>query len=188
MAITPSADDYKGTFGNGYAFSGHDTKDKATQWAQAVESSAETLEAQAAGTTASLKLDTVEIVAATNAITVAESGKVFVLNHATEFASTLPAVADSAGVNFKFIIGAAPASANYTIVTGNTHENKIYGCIQESETDTTEDGPTAQAQDTITFNDGVAVVGDYVDLVSDGVNWYVSGMTAADGGIAFSTT
>jgi len=46
MAITPSADDYRGTFGNGYPFSGHDTKDKATQWAQAVETAVETLEGE----------------------------------------------------------------------------------------------------------------------------------------------
>ena len=188
MAITPSASDYRGTFGNGYRFSGHDTKDKATQWAAAVETSVETLEAQTAGTTASLNLDTVEIVAAANVITTAEAGKVFVLNDETEFASTLPAVASSAGIRFKFIVGAAPSSASYTISTGNTHEDKLYGMVLEAETDTTEDGPTAQAQDTITFADGVAVVGDWVEVISDGVNWYVSGMTAADGGVVFSTT
>ena len=44
MAITPSASDYKGTFGNGYAFTGHSTKDNATEWAQAVETATETLQ------------------------------------------------------------------------------------------------------------------------------------------------
>ena len=127
----------------------------------------------------------VEVVAATNEIEITESGTVFVLNHATEFVTTLPTVATSAGVTFRFIIGAAPADADYTIVT-DTLENKIFGMVLEAETDTTEDGPVGQDEDTITFVRAVAVIGDWVELTSDGVNWYVSGMTAADGGVTLT--
>lgn len=127
----------------------------------------------------------VEVVAATNAIEITESGKVFVLNHATEFVTTLPTVASSAGVTFRFIIGAAPADADYTIVT-DTLENKIFGMVLEAETDTNDDGPVGADEDTITFVRAVAVVGDWVELTSDGVNWYVSGMTAADGGVTLT--
>ena len=136
-------------------------------------------------TIASALVTPVEVVAATNEIEITESGKVFVLNHATEFVTTLPTVATSAGVTFRFIIGAAPADADYTIVT-DTFENKIFGMVLEAETDTTEDGPVAQDEDTITFVRAVAVVGDWVELTSDGVNWYVSGMTAADGGVTLT--
>ena len=50
----------------------------------------------------------VEIVAATNEIEITESGTVFVLNHGTEFATTLPTVASAAGVTNRFIVGVYP--------------------------------------------------------------------------------
>jgi len=37
MSLTNSADNPRNTFRNGYAWSGHDTKDKATKWAQDIE-------------------------------------------------------------------------------------------------------------------------------------------------------
>jgi hypothetical protein len=128
-----------------------------------------------------------EDVTATNTITADEGGKIFYLNSATEFVSTLPTASTAGGMVVTFVIKAAPSGADYTVSTGNSHEDVMYGLIQESETDTTEDGPTAQAQDRINFKDGVAVIGDYVILNCDGTNWYVQGMTAADGGITFDT-
>jgi hypothetical protein len=128
-----------------------------------------------------------EDVTATNTITADEGGKIFYLNSATEFVSTLPTASTAAGMVVTFVIKAAPSGADYTVSTGNSHEDVLYGLVQESETDTTEDGPTAQAQDRINFKDGVAVIGDYVTLSCDGTNWYVQGMTAADGGIVFDT-
>lgn len=128
-----------------------------------------------------------EVVAATNVITADEGGKIFVLSHATEFTSTLPTASTAAGMVVTFIIADAPESADFIVSTGNTHEDIMYGLIQESETDTTEDGPTAQAQDRCNFKDGVAVIGDYATFTCDGTNWYVRGMTAADGGITFDT-
>ena len=45
----------------------------------------------------------------------ADSGKVFMLNSATEFATTLPAPSNT-GWEATFIVKAAPSSASYTIV------------------------------------------------------------------------
>ncbi|KKK71546.1 hypothetical protein LCGC14_2912830, partial [marine sediment metagenome] len=56
----------------------------------------------------------VEVVTGTNVITVAEVGKTFVLNSVTEFVSTLPTASLAAGVTYRFIVGAAPADADYT--------------------------------------------------------------------------
>jgi hypothetical protein len=131
-------------------------------------------------------LDTSSSVAdltAASTLTAADSGKTFFLNSATEFATTLPSPA--AGLRFKFVVKAAPASASYTVVTASS-ANIIIGGINELEVDTTEDGPYIADGDTITFVDGVAVVGDYVDLVSDGTSWYVSGQANADGGITLT--
>jgi len=120
---------------------------------------------------------------ATNTLTVGDSGKVLFLNSATEFVTTLPLPA--AGLNYKFICKAAPSSASYTIVT-SASANIIIGGINELEVDTNDDGPYIADGDTITFADGVAVVGDYVELVSDGTSWYVNGQANADGGITLT--
>ena len=108
------------------------------------------------------------------------TGKVFILNSATEFATTLPA--PKAGLFYKFIVGAAPASASYTIVTKSS-ANIIQGQVSSAE-DAAGSVSTAADADTITFADGKAIVGDYVELISDGTNWYVSGMCNVQDGIA----
>ena len=62
--------------------------------------------------------------------------------------------------------------------------NIIRGGVNELETDTGDDGPSVTAGDTITFADGVAVVGDHVELFCDGTYWYLRGQAAADAGVA----
>lgn len=119
-----------------------------------------------------------ETVVATNTITAAESGTTFVLSAATEFVSTLPAPA--AGLNYKFIVGAAPSGASYTVVT-NASGNVIQGSVLV-------DGAAVPGadEDTITFADGAAAVGDWAEVVSDGTNWYVMGVGEATGAITLT--
>lgn len=124
-----------------------------------------------------------ETVGATNAIAASECGTTFYLSHATEFASTLPTpAAAGAGCYMKFVVAAAPSGASYTVVT-SASANLFIGGINELEVDTTNDGPYDADGDTITFADGVAVVGDYVDMETDGTSWYINGQANADGGI-----
>lgn len=124
-----------------------------------------------------------EDLTAVGSITADDSGRTFFLNSATEFATTLPAPVK--GLRYKFIVKAAPSGASYTIVTASS-ANIIIGGINELEVDTGDDGPYIDDGDTITFVDGVSVVGDYVDLISDGTSWYVSGQAKADGGITLT--
>lgn len=121
-----------------------------------------------------------EDVTAANTLTQAECGMVMTLNAATEFASTLPA--PEAGCFFKFIVAAAPVGTAYTIVTsggsdlidGTTVVNgAVIGCVNE---------------DTVTFTASAAISGDWVELWSDGTNWYVTGQAFAATGIACSAT
>lgn len=123
-----------------------------------------------------------QIVAATETLTANESMKLIVLNHATEFVTTLPTVASSAGVTFHVVVGAAPVGASYTVVT-NAGENKISGVSIVN-------GASVQAadEDTITFTASAAAVGDWVELTSDGVLWYVSGQGHAATAIVFTAT
>jgi len=121
--------------------------------------------------------------AAANTLLYSECGKTIFLNAATEFATTLPT--PQAGCYFKFIVKAAPASASYTVVTSGS-ANILIGGINELEVDTNDDGPYDADGDTITFADGVAVVGDYVEMISDGTSWYIKGQANADGGITIT--
>ena len=122
-----------------------------------------------------------ENVTATNVITAAESGSVFFLNSATEFVSTLPAVA--AGLHFTFIVKAAPSGASYTVVTDSS-SNVIIG-KQMTAADAA--GDTGTTDDTITFVDGQSVVGDRVDVFCDGTYWYAYAFSAVAAGITFTT-
>ena len=115
-----------------------------------------------------------ELLAGTNSVTAAQNGKVFFLNHATEFATTLPA--PFAGAHYTFIVTAAPASASYTVVTEG-------GCqilaghvlaVDQAGADTGTDVETAATGTTITFVDSLSVVGDRADLWSDGTSWFAS--------------
>lgn len=124
---------------------------------------------------------------ATNVLTYSECGKTIWLNSATEFATTLPAVEDLAGCYFKFIVKAAPASASYTIVTSGSANIIVIG-VNELDVDTGDDGPYDDNADLVTLVDGVAVVGDYVECITDGTKWYCNGQTNADGGITTGTT
>ena len=125
----------------------------------------------------------VEDVTETNVITAAESGKTFFLNSATEFVSTLPAPA--AGLNYTFIIKAAPSGANYTIVT-NGGADIMIGMVTCA---TADDLGQADANaDVITFVGGQSIVGDWVKLISDGTSWYFSGACFVAEGITSGTT
>ncbi len=128
--------------------------------------------------------DETEIVAATNVITAAESGKTFFLNNATEFVSTLPAPA--AGLKFTFIVTGAPSGASYTVVTASS-SNIILGNIVTSQDAGGSGDSETSGGDTITFVDGQAVAGDRVDVVCDGTNWFAYGRAKLVAGITITT-
>ena len=119
-----------------------------------------------------------------------DSGKVLFLNATSEFTTTLPSIANiDVGWNCKIIVKAAPDGAAYTVTENtSTESNKVVvNGINELEVDTTNDGPYHAAAVSISFADGVAVKGDWVEFLCDGTNWYVTGQTNADGGIAIGT-
>jgi len=116
-------------------------------------------------------VDNVEVVAATNVITAAESGKTFFLNALAGFESTLPAAA--AGLHFRFIVKTAPTSNGYTI-TGSPVD-KIFGTVACSGAENTVNGVTADATDNVILVHNQAKIGDLVEFYSDGTNWYVTG-------------
>lgn len=128
--------------------------------------------------------DPAEVVAATNVIAASESGKTFFLSAASEFVSTLPAPA--LGLRYTFIVAAAPSGASYTVVTASS-ANVILGHILSSDESAAAADSETSGGDTISFVDGQAVVGDRVDVVSDGTSWFAVGTCKVNAGITITT-
>lgn len=127
-----------------------------------------------------------EVVTATNVITAAESGKTFFLNSSTEFVSTLPTPA--LGLEYTFIVKAAPSGASYTIVSASGTDN-IHGvAVSAADAGGSVDTTAGTAADTITFVDGQALQGDRVHLICDGTYWYADGLCSDEDAITFTAT
>tara|TARA_R110000824_G_scaffold114532_7_gene265127 strand:- start:1212 stop:1622 length:411 start_codon:yes stop_codon:yes gene_type:complete len=119
---------------------------------------------------------------ATNTLHKADSGKMFMLNSAAEFVTTLPAPSNK-GWEGTFVVKAAPSGADYRL---SCPSGAIKGSISAGAADDVAD--TSDGSDTtITFKDGSAVVGDYIKLVSDGTDYYiVGGLAKVAAGITIS--
>ena len=114
-----------------------------------------------------------------------DSGNVFMLSGGP-YTITLPVAADlQEGWYCKFIVKAAPSSADYVISEKASSDTNviIVNGISELETDDGEDGVYNAGCTFINFKDGVSVAGDWVELLCDGTNWYATGQTKADGGV-----
>lgn len=102
-----------------------------------------------------------------------DNGRTFLLNLATGFTVTLPTVASvNPGFRIRFVAMLAPSGGDYDI----TAEGAIAVVgIKELPVTTGTDGIQSAGCTTITFADGVAIAGDWIELVSDGTNWFVHG-------------
>ena len=109
----------------------------------------------------------VESATASFSLAVGDSGKVFVLKDAN-VTVTLPSLSDiEAGYSVKLISG----DDSEHVVTGGA--SKIYGTIVD--VGTTPERINAASGYTL----AAGVIGDFIELISDGTNWYISGMTDA---------
>ncbi len=102
-----------------------------------------------------------------------DNGRTFLLNLAAGFVPTLPVVANiNPGFRVRFVVKEPPSGGAYVV----TAEGAIAVVgIKELPVTTGTDGIQSTGCTTITFADGVAILGDWIDLVSDGVNWFVTG-------------
>ena len=110
-----------------------------------------------------------EAVTADNTLTVAESGSVFYVSGALA-TSTLPAVASSNGVVFRFVVGDTLTGSH--IIGTSDASDIIEGSLIVA-------GAVVDcaAEDAVTFVDA-ANLGDFVELRSNGTKWFV---TASNG-------
>jgi len=105
-----------------------------------------------------------------------DSDKVFVLSAAAGAAVTLPSPVS--GVKYKFIVGSAFATTDWTIVAD---DDVIEGGAIVNSTFV----PAAN-ENTISFVDSAETIGDYVEIISDGTSWFVNGVGAGAGSITFT--
>jgi len=123
-----------------------------------------------------------QIHAAADTLTINEGSKLHVFGNAAEYALTLPAVSTAAGIHYHIVVGINPSGTSFTVIT-NASENKITGVATVAG-----ESVAASDEDTVTFTLDAAIIGDYIDLYSDGVLWYVSGHANAVTGIVFTGT
>ena len=109
------------------------------------------------------------VVAAAKTITALENGTTFMLNAAAGAAVMLPAPA--IGLKYKFIVAAAFATTDWVITATDAI---MQGNIMEA-------GAIQAVANATTLNLELAAetLGDYIEVVSDGTNWFVSGSTTA---------
>lgn len=117
-----------------------------------------------------------ETVITTKAVEAEDSGKTFFLDLVGGFTVTLPVPA--LGLKYKFVVKTAPTTA-YIILTDSV-ANIIHGAVYSSEAAAV---VVAAAADTINFVASLAVIGDWVELESDGTNWYLRGGCFVQDGI-----
>ena len=115
----------------------------------------------------------VENISAAKTLTTGDSGKVFTITQSSAFKISLPKAADAGvGWNAKFLITTAGSFA-ITIEPDST-EDTLIGMVVMAD-DGTAGASSESGVDTLTFISGAAA-GDWVDLLCDGSNFYVSGM------------
>ena len=113
---------------------------------------------------------TPEVVTPTGAttLTAAQSGSIVALAQAAGYAVTLPPPA--AGLNYLFVVQALFATTDWVITSASAN---MYGSVMELSTIQAVAGAT-----TINLELGADTIGDWIELYSDGVNWYVRGACA----------
>ena len=126
-----------------------------------------------------------QVITTTKTVSAAENGTHFILNTATAFVSTLPAV--EVGLEYWFHVGATEPTTSHTIVTASS-ANIINGNICSPE-DAAGSVSVAVDSDTISFIASKALHGDFAHVWCDGTNWYLDGMcTVQDGMTATQAT
>jgi len=124
------------------------------------------------------QLANVETVAVATTLTAEDSGKVFILKAAAGAQITLPAVATSAGLRFKFIVGQLFATTDWTVKAAS---NVIEGSVLVNGAHV-----AGVDENTISFVASAESIGDFAELVCDGTNWYVNGSGVTAGAITLT--
>jgi len=116
----------------------------------------------------------VENISAAKTLTTGDSGKVFTITQSSAFAISLPKASDAGvGWNAKFIITTAGSFA--VTIEPDSSEDTLIGMVVSAAGSESGDQSAESGVDVLSFINGAAA-GDWVELLCDGSNFYVSGM------------
>lgn len=120
--------------------------------------------------------DVTGTISSATTLTQSDSGKVLYLKATTGKAVNLPAPAN--GFKVRFVTGQAFATTAWTIVStgANIRGGAIVNSAYVASAGTT----------TITLSASAETIGDFVELISDGTSYFVTGVGALATSIAFS--
>jgi hypothetical protein len=124
------------------------------------------------------QLANVEAITGATTLTAEDSGKVLILKASAGAQITLPAVATSAGLRFKFIVGQLFATTDWTVKAAT---NVIEGSVLVNGAHV-----AGVDENTISFVASAESIGDFAELVCDGTNWYVNGSGVSAGAITLT--
>jgi hypothetical protein len=124
------------------------------------------------------QLANVEAVRGATTLTAKDSGKVLILKAAAGAQITLPEVATSAGLRFKFIVGQLFATTDWTV---KADDDVIEGSVLVNGAHV-----AGVDENTISFVASAESIGDFAELVCDGTNWYVNGSGVTAGAITLT--
>lgn len=125
-------------------------------------------------------LGAVEARSAASTLSKYDNGKTILLNSTTAFATTLPS--PFMGGQFKFIVTGIPGAAAHTIVAGSAI---IKGSVSSADLANASAAASTTGGTTISLTT-TAYVGDWIEVVSNGVNWLLSGSVKAQGGLTIA--
>jgi len=127
----------------------------------------------------------VEALITTKTVDVSDCGTLFTLGLAGGFTVSLPNASDAGkGWWCKFIVKVAPTTA-YLVNVTDADGNNLYGSVQGSEGGAG-DLTNGTGTDVITFVANKAQIGDQVELVTDGTNWYAQTQCEQDDAVTYS--
>lgn len=121
-------------------------------------------------------LDKTATLAVASTLTAATSGYTYNLTAAAGAVIALPAL--KAGLNFRFVVGSAFATTNWTLVSSTS---VINGNVLVAGAHV-----AGASENTVSFVASAESVGDYVDLICDGTLWFVSGSGVTSGSITLT--
>ena len=113
-------------------------------------------------------------ISAATTLLAADSETWYKLDAAAGVTITLPAV--QAGLSFRFIVASSFATSNFII--DSAEGDNISGVLVVNGASV-----VAADEDQINFVATAETVGDFIDIWSDGTNWFVYGIGAAAGSI-----
>lgn len=125
-------------------------------------------------------LGAVEARSAASTLSQYDNGKTILLNSTTAFATTLPS--PFMGGRFKFIVTGIPGASAHTIVAGSAI---IKGSVSSADLANVSAAASTTGGTTISLTT-TAYVGDWIEVVSNGVNWLLSGSVKAQGGLTIA--